>query len=208
MPTHGHGQGYTDLNFLLPELVQRIEYRKGPYFAASGDFASAGAADIRYRTKLDEPFGQLSLGEDGYRRGVAGASLEVSPGLTLLGAFEAQRADGPWTVPERLRKRNGVFTASGGTTASGWSASLMDYHARWTATDQVPQRLIGAPPSAPRPATPSPTRWPGWTCTATTPAAPPPAATARRRWWRSAAWRSARAPRRCRGCRARSRCGS
>ena len=47
MPTHGHGQGYTDLNFLLPELVQRIEYRKGPYFAKSGDFASAGAADIR-----------------------------------------------------------------------------------------------------------------------------------------------------------------
>jgi outer membrane receptor protein involved in Fe transport len=144
MPTHGHGQGYTDLNFLLPELVQRIEYRKGPYFAASGDFASAGAADIRYRTRLDEPFGQLSLGEHGFRRGVAGASFDVAPGLALLGAFEAQQADGPWTVPERLRKTNGVFTASGGTAASGWSASLMGYRARWTATDQVPQRLIDA----------------------------------------------------------------
>jgi TonB dependent receptor/TonB-dependent Receptor Plug Domain len=144
MPTHGHGQGYTDLNFLLPELVQRIEYRKGPYFAASGDFASAGAADIRYRTRLDAPFGQLTLGEDGFRRGVAGGSVDVSPGLTLLGAFEAQQADGPWTVPERLRKHNGVFTASGGTAARGWSASAMGYRATWTATDQVPQRLIDA----------------------------------------------------------------
>lgn len=144
MPTHGHGQGYTDLNFLLPELVQRVEYRKGPYFATSGDFASAGAADIRYRTRLDAPFGQLTLGENGFRRGVAGGSFEAAPGLVLLGAFEAQHNDGPWTVPERLRKSNGVFTVSGGSTASGWSASAMGYRARWTATDQVPQSLIDA----------------------------------------------------------------
>jgi len=144
MPSHGHGQGYTDLNFLLPELVQRIEYRKGPYFAKSGDFASAGAADIGYRTRLDDNFGQVSLGEDGYRRGVAGASLDLSSGLTVLGAFEAMHSDGPWAVPERLRKTNGVFTLSGGTAAQGFSVSAMDYRARWTATDQIPQRLIDA----------------------------------------------------------------
>jgi TonB dependent receptor/TonB-dependent Receptor Plug Domain len=144
MPTHGHGQGYTDLNFLLPELVQRIEYRKGPYFAKSGDFASAGAADIHYRTRLDEAFGQVSLGENGYRRGVVGGSIDLSPGLTLLGALETLRNDGPWTVPERLRKTNAVFTLSGGTASHGFSVSAMDYRARWTATDQVPQRLIDA----------------------------------------------------------------
>ena len=144
MPTHGHGQGYTDLNFLLPELVQRIEYRKGPYFAKSGDFASAGAADISYRTRLDEAFGQVSLGETGFRRGVAGTSFDLGAGLALLGAFEAMQNDGPWTVPERLRKRNGIVTLSGGTSAQGWSASAMGYSARWTATDQIPQRLIDA----------------------------------------------------------------
>ena len=144
LPTHGHGQGYTDLNFLLPELVQRIEYRKGPYFAKSGDFASAGAADISYRTRLDEPFGQVSLGENGYRRGVAGASFDLAPGLTLLGALEGMHNDGPWTVPERLRKSNGVVSLSGGTAAQGFSASVMGYRARWTATDQIPQRLIDA----------------------------------------------------------------
>ena len=144
MGSHGHGQGYTDLNFLLPELVQRIEYRKGPYFAKSGDFASAGAADISYRTRLDENFGQVSLGENGYRRGVAGASFDLASGLTLLGTFEVLNNNGPWTVPERLRKTNGVITLSGGTAVQGFSASAMGYRAKWTATDQVPQRLIDA----------------------------------------------------------------
>ena len=144
MPTHGHGQGYTDLNFLLPELVQRIEYRKGPYYAKSGDFASAGAADISYRTRLDGPVGQVTLGENGYLRGVAGSSFDIAPGLTLLSVIEAMQNDGPWTVPERLRKRNGLVSLSSGTAAQGWSVSAMGYSARWTATDQIPQRLIDA----------------------------------------------------------------
>ncbi len=144
MPSHGHGQGYTDLNFLIPELVQRIDYRKGPYFASHGDFASAGAADIHYQKKLDAPFGQFTLGEGRFRRGVAGSSFELGGGLVLTGVAELQRNDGPWTVPERFAKDNAVVSLSGGTAARGWSASLMGYRARWTATDQVPQRLIDA----------------------------------------------------------------
>jgi TonB dependent receptor/TonB-dependent Receptor Plug Domain len=142
MPSHGHGQGYTDLNWLMPELVSRIEYRKGPYFAGNGDFSSAGSADIVYLKQFDAPFGQITLGEGRYRRAVSGASFEVAPGITLLGAIELARNDGPWTVPERLRKNNGVLTLAGGTAAHGWSASVMGYDARWTATDQVPQRAI------------------------------------------------------------------
>lgn len=141
MPSHGHGQGYSDMNFLIPELVDRIEYRKGPYFARSGDFASAGSADIAYRRTL-APFAALTLGGHGLRRGVGGGSADVAPGLQLLGALELQHNDGPWTVPERLRKTNGVLTLSGGSAEQGWSASLMGYDARWTATDQVPERLI------------------------------------------------------------------
>lgn len=144
MPSHGHGQGYSDLNFLIPELVQRIEYRKGPYFAGDGDFATAGSADIVYRTRFDAPFGQLTLGGNGYRRALLGGSADTG-GPVLTGALELTRNDGPWTVPEDLRKTNGVFTLAGGTAGAGaWSATLADYRARWTATDQVPQRLIDA----------------------------------------------------------------
>jgi len=144
MPTHGHGQGYSDLNFLIPELVDRIEYRKGPYFAENGDFASAGSADVVYRHTLEAPFAAVTLGERGYRRGVGAGSFEIAPGLQLLGAVELQRNDGPWTVPEGLHKTNAVLTLSGGATAEGWSASFMGYDAHWTSTDQVPQRLIDA----------------------------------------------------------------
>jgi TonB dependent receptor/TonB-dependent Receptor Plug Domain len=144
MPTHAHGQGYTDLNFLLPELVQRIDYRKGPYFAQSGDFASAGAADISYLRKLETPLGTVTLGPNGYRRGVAAASTDVAPGVTLLGALELMHNNGPWTVPEKLRRTNAVVSLASGTAAQGYSVRYLGYRASWISTDQVPQSLIDA----------------------------------------------------------------
>jgi hypothetical protein len=144
MPTHGHGQGYSDLNFLIPELVDRIAYRKGPYFAETGNFSAAGSADILYRTTLDAPFAALTIGQRQYQRLVGGGSAEVGQGLKLLGAIELLRNDGPWVVPEQIRKSNAVITLSGGSRAEGWSTSLMAYDARWTSTDQIPQRLVDA----------------------------------------------------------------
>jgi hypothetical protein len=144
MPSHGHGQGYSDLNFLIPELVDHIAYRKGPYFATHGDFASAGAADIHYVQTLANPFAQATLGENGYRRGVAGASTTFGNGVRLLGAAELMHNDGPWTVPEGLRRSNAVIGLSQGDKTQGFSAGLMAYDARWTSTDQIPQRLIDA----------------------------------------------------------------
>jgi len=144
LPTHGHGQGYSDLNFLIPELVDRIAYRKGPYFATHGDFASAGAADIRYRTRLDAPFAQVTLGQNGYRRGVGATSQAVGDDVRLTSALEWMGNDGPWQVPEALRRKNAVFSLAQGNPAQGSTLSLMAYDAHWTATDQVPQRWIDA----------------------------------------------------------------
>jgi hypothetical protein len=144
MPTHAHGQGYTDINFLIPELVERIDYRKGPYFATDGDFSAAGSADIRYRRQL-APTVQLEFGQRGYRRIFLGGSTTVGGGLQLLGALETAHNDGPWVVKENFQKNNSVFSLSDGNAANGWSVSLMNYEARWTATDQIPERLIGQP---------------------------------------------------------------
>ena len=144
MPTHAHGQGYTDLNFLIPELINRIDYRKGPYFATDGDFAAAGAADIHYADHLDAPFAQVTVGEHDYLRGVAASSVQLKDDVIFIGALEWMGNNGPWSVPEELRRKNAVLRFIQGTPAQGSTVSLMAYDAHWNATDQVPQRLIDA----------------------------------------------------------------
>ena len=102
MRSHAHGQGYTDLNFLIPELVQRIEYKKGTYFANEGDFASAGAAHIRLADKLENGIASLSLGKNAYQRAVIADSTTAMNGQLLYG-LELDRNDGPWDNPEKVR---------------------------------------------------------------------------------------------------------
>jgi hypothetical protein len=141
MPTHAHGQGYSDINFLLPELVSRVAYKKGPYFADEGDFSSAGAADIDYYTQMPKGIASLALGSNGYRRAMAASSFDAGPGHLLYG-FELFHNDGPWIDPEDYRKLNGVLRFSQGTNADGYTVSLMGYSGKWNATDQIPQRAV------------------------------------------------------------------
>jgi hydrogenase/urease accessory protein HupE len=144
LPTHAHGHGYTDLNFLLPELIDTIDYDKGPYRAANGDFSSAGLARIGLKNQLGGHTGVVTVGERGYRRLFAGYSPPSADGRNLLLGLEAQNYDGPWTVPQDHRRFNGTLRLSDGTRAAGWSATLMGYDARWSATDQVASRAVDA----------------------------------------------------------------
>lgn len=96
LPSHGHGQGYTDLNFVIPELVERVEYRKGPYYADEGNFSAAGAAHIEYLGSLPEALVKLDYGEDDYGRLLLADSRRWAGG-SLLGAVELGQNDGPWT---------------------------------------------------------------------------------------------------------------
>lgn len=141
MPTHGHGQGYADINFLIPELVQSVTVRKGPYFADQGDFASAGAVGIDYVNKLPNNIAELSFGSFGYQRALAAGSTAVGEG-TLLAAFEANTYNGPWDVSDNVRKLNGVLRYSQGTATDGFTLSAMAYSNGWNSTDQVAQRAI------------------------------------------------------------------
>ena len=143
MPTHAHGQGYSDLQFLIPELVDRMQYRKGPYAADSGDFSAAGSASISYFRTLERPFADLSLGSNAYRRGLLAGSPEAADGH-LLYAFEWTQNNGPWVEAENLGKLNGLLRYSQGTNDNGWSVAAMAYKAQWSSTDQVPQRAIDA----------------------------------------------------------------
>ncbi|UCV07568.1 TonB-dependent receptor [Dechloromonas denitrificans] len=141
MPSHAHGQGYTDLNFLIPELVDRMRFRKGPYYAEEGDFSSAGTAHIDYVRKLDGTLGQITVGQHGYARSLLAGSPTIGNG-NLLYALEWFHNDGPWEVHENYRKLNGVLSYSQGSRNDGFSVTGMAYRGTWTSTDQVAQRAI------------------------------------------------------------------
>ncbi len=141
MPTHAHGQGYTDLNFIIPELVSQVAYKKGNYFADVGDFGSAGAFSIRYFDVLPSSLVKTEVGDDGFVRAVFATSPKVGPGH-LLFALELEHDDGPWDRGDDYQKFNGVLSYSVGNGANGASVTALGYHGDWNSTDQVPERAI------------------------------------------------------------------
>ena len=143
MPTHAHGQGYSDLNFLIPELVRAIRYRKGPHAAEDGDFSSAGSARIDLLDRLPEGQASLSVGENGFARALVANSSELGAGQ-LLYAIEVARNDGPWDNPQGHRRFNGVLRHSLSDGDTRHTLTAMAYTARWDSTDQVPQRAVAS----------------------------------------------------------------
>jgi len=139
--SHAHGQGWTDLNFLIPELTARLDYKKGPYSAREGDFASAGSAAITYANRLARNVATASIGQDGHARTALAASREIDDGV-LTYALEALHNDGPYTHPDDYQKLNGVLRYSRGYANNGWSVTAMAYRGRWNATDQIPERAV------------------------------------------------------------------
>ena len=141
MPTHAHGQGYADLNFLIPELVSGIDYRKGPYYAEVANFSAAGAASIHYANSLPHTIDSVTIGEHDYKRALLAGSPNVGGG-TLLYGLELMSNDGPWDNPENFQKFNAALRYNRGDKADGFSVTGMAYKADWDSTDQIPQRAV------------------------------------------------------------------
>ena len=141
MRTHAHGQGYADLNFLIPELIGSIDIRKGPYYADVGDFGSAGALSIGLLDRVPHTVAQFTTGSFGYERFLGYGSTPVAGG-TLLYAGEVATYDGPWTNPDDMRKLNGLLRYSQGTSSDGFTLTGMAYGNKWNSTDQIPLRAI------------------------------------------------------------------
>jgi len=146
LPTHAHGQGYTDVNFVIPELVESIEYRKGTYYAETGNFSAAGAAQMRYVRSLDRGIAEFVGGEDAFRRALiadsfAADSLGLQDGEVLYAVVHT-RTDGPWVLSEDLRRTNAVLRYSRGETDDGFAITATAYDGEWRSTDQIPQRAI------------------------------------------------------------------
>jgi outer membrane receptor protein involved in Fe transport len=142
-PTHTHGQGYTDINFLIPELISKVQYKKGTYFAEEGDFSAAGSANIDYVNRLDHALVQLEGGRFGHARALFANSGNLGKG-TLTYAFEGLLNDGPWDVKEDTKKANAFMRYVVGETNNQFRVTGLVYDNRWIATDQVPERAAAS----------------------------------------------------------------
>jgi hypothetical protein len=141
LPTHAHGQGYADLNPVIPELIERIDFEKGPYYAANGDFSTVGAAHLVYADSLPRDIARIEGGTDGYSRALWAGSAPLGSG-NLLEAFEAYHENGPGVVPDDYNRYNGVIRYSQGNASLGSSVMAMAYHGQWNSTDQVSESAV------------------------------------------------------------------
>ena len=142
MRTHGHGQGWTDLNFLIPETVEQLDYRKGTYYADVGDFSSTGSAKFQLADTVLQGSAELTVGEDAYVRGVLVDSIKAGAGDLLYGV-ELQTYDGPWTdIREDVRKASVMLRYSADMGGGRAHVNVIGYRNKWNSADQIPQRAV------------------------------------------------------------------
>ncbi|MGR9105805.1 MAG: TonB-dependent receptor domain-containing protein [Gammaproteobacteria bacterium] len=141
--SHSHGQGWTDTNFLIPELIRSLRFQKGVYYAENGDFASAGAADIELFDTLPAGIVKFTGGSFDFYRGLVAASVQVGDG-NFLYAVEGNYNDGPWLNGNRFRKGNALLRYSRDHEDGTWNITFMGYAANWHASDQIPRRALAS----------------------------------------------------------------
>lgn len=146
MVSHAHGQGYSDLHFVIPETIERVAFDKGPYYAGKGNLNTAGFADFRLKKRLDVNLLQLEGGQFGYWRGLGMFNLlkkenDNSPSLYL--ATEQVISDGYFESSQNLRRFNGLLKYHHRLSQNhSLEISASAFHSQWTASGQVPVRAI------------------------------------------------------------------
>lgn len=141
--SHGHGQGYADINFLIPELIETLDYTKGPYYSDLGDFSTAGSARFGLYDIIPHGMANLSVGEDDFFRFLTMDSAALGDGV-LSSAFEYSYYDGPWILEEDFTRFNGFMKYYRESGINRYSVTGMIYEGEWTSTDQVPSRLVNS----------------------------------------------------------------
>ncbi|HEY6388454.1 MAG TPA: TonB-dependent receptor [Candidatus Acidoferrum sp.] len=141
LPSHAHGEGYADMNIVIPEFVQRVNFEKGPYYAEIGNYGSAGSANLQYFKTLPQNFVLVEGGMYDYARAVFGVSQKVGSGTLLYGG-EAYYDNGPWKHPDAYSKFNGLLTYSQDDVTNGFTITARGYHGKWNSSDQIPDTAV------------------------------------------------------------------
>jgi len=142
LPSHAHGQGYSDLNFLIPELIDTIDYKKGPFYPEVGDFSAAGAANITLVNTLPYNILNVQGGMYNFIRTLLAGSFKEGQG-SLLYAFEYNHYDGPWVNPEKSNRYNVLMKYHQEDDTDAFTVTANAYVAPgWNSSDQIPQRAV------------------------------------------------------------------
>jgi hypothetical protein len=142
-PTNTHGQGYSDLAFLMPQIVSGISYAKGPYYAAVGDFGSVASSHARLANEIPNQVA-ATVGTDGYQELFMGGTAHLAADQRLLGALQLTHYDGPWHPGEDFRKINATLRYSRGDPVDGVSLTGMFYQSEGGLMTDQPLRAITA----------------------------------------------------------------
>ncbi len=139
---HPHMNGYLDINFMIPELIEKVQFYKGTGYAQNGDFSAAGAANFSTYDATPQNYVQADISDDGdYRTVIVGSTAIGQDGSLLYGA-EYAFGDGPFDRPENLKKWSGLIKYSQPRGNAKFHAELIGYDNTWFATDQMPQRAV------------------------------------------------------------------
>ncbi len=147
MVSHAHGQGYADLHFVIPELIDQVNFNKGPYDAAKGNFATAGFVAFKTKDYLDKSFVKTEAGQFNSYRSVAAINLLKPKGDTrnqaLFLAGEAAFTQGYFDSPQNFSRYNALlkYHRRFGTQHT-LTAQLTAFKSKWNASGQVPERAI------------------------------------------------------------------
>jgi hypothetical protein len=140
-PTNTHGQGYSDLNFIVPELANGLDYTKGPYYASVGDFGSVASTHMKLADDLPNQV-SLAAGTLGVYNVFAGGTDHLTENDRLVGGAYYGHVDGPFTHPDDFEKIAGVLRYSHGTDEEGYSATAMYFHGQGNMTTDQPLRAV------------------------------------------------------------------
>jgi outer membrane receptor protein involved in Fe transport len=139
--THAHAQGYMDLNFIIPEIIERVDFQKGPYFADTGDFSLAGSNSMKTYDALAENFTEITFGSEDEIRLVTANSFQLANG-SVLAAFEHHQSNGHFDLDQDVRKYNGLLKYTGDIANIPSRITFSAYDSQWISTNQVPQRAV------------------------------------------------------------------
>lgn len=149
MVSHAHGQGYADLHFVIPELIEKVNFNKGLYFADKGNFTTAGFVEFRTKDYLDNSFVKVEGGQFNTFRGIAGINLLKTTGdkrnQSLYFAGEGSYTKGYFDNPQDFNRFNGILKYRGKINENNsLSASITGFTSKWNASGQIPNRATEA----------------------------------------------------------------